>query len=99
MIRKYRLSCWLVGAVLFAAIDCAGVIAIETALISPAQAQSGFPFSADNSTVRAPEADFSVDCSEALIVPPTLTNSSRRRSITRARQLHASRIRKQTRLP
>jgi uncharacterized protein len=41
------LSRWVVGAVLLAAADCAGVIAVEVALTSPAQAQlfdNRFPF-------------------------------------------------------
>jgi uncharacterized protein len=42
MTGKHRFSRWLLGAVLFAALDCAGVVAIETTLVSPAQAQ--FPF-------------------------------------------------------
>jgi uncharacterized protein len=42
MTGKHRFSRWLLGAALFAAADCAAVIAIETALVSPAQAQ--FPF-------------------------------------------------------
>jgi uncharacterized protein len=42
MTGKHRFSRWLLGAALFAALDCAGVIAIETALVTPAQAQ--FPF-------------------------------------------------------
>src|SRR5215475_10168507 len=42
MTGKHRFSRWLLGAALFAAVDCAGVVAIETALVSPAQAQ--FPF-------------------------------------------------------
>jgi uncharacterized protein len=42
MTGKHRFSRWLLGAALFAAFDCAGVVAIEAALMSPAQAQ--FPF-------------------------------------------------------
>jgi len=42
MTGKHRFSRWLLGAALFAAVDCAGVVAIEAALMSPAQAQ--FPF-------------------------------------------------------
>lgn len=42
MTGKHRFSRWLLSAALFAAADCAGVVAIETALVSPAQAQ--FPF-------------------------------------------------------
>ena len=47
MARKNRFSRWLLGAVLLAAVDGAGIVAIEAALTSPAQAQSrdnGFPF-------------------------------------------------------
>jgi uncharacterized protein len=47
MIGKYRLSRWLVGAALLAAVDCAGIVAVEVALTSPAQAQfrdDRFPF-------------------------------------------------------
>jgi len=42
MTGKHRFSRWLLGAALFAALDCAGVVAIEAALVTPAQAQ--FPF-------------------------------------------------------
>lgn len=44
---KDRISRWLVGAVILAAVDCAGLVAIEAALTSPAQAQfrdDRFPF-------------------------------------------------------
>jgi len=47
MIAKNWLSRWLLGVVLFAAVDCAGLVAIEIALTSPAQAQfrdDRFPF-------------------------------------------------------
>jgi hypothetical protein len=47
MIGKNRLSRWLLGAALLAAVDCAGLVAIEIALTSPAQAQfrdDRFPF-------------------------------------------------------
>lgn len=44
MVGKNRLSQFLVAAVLLVAVDCAGVIALEVALTSPAQAQSLFPF-------------------------------------------------------
>jgi len=47
MICRFRISRWLVGAALFAAIDCAGVVAVEVALTPPAQAQfrdDRFPF-------------------------------------------------------
>ncbi|MGA8970557.1 MAG: hypothetical protein WB499_15195, partial [Pseudolabrys sp.] len=49
MIGKNRFSRWFLGAVLLAAVDGAGIVAIEAALTSPAQAQSrdngfGFPF-------------------------------------------------------
>jgi uncharacterized protein len=42
MTGKHRFSRWLLVAALFAAVDCAGVVAIEAALMSSAQAQ--FPF-------------------------------------------------------
>lgn len=50
MTGKYRLSRWFVAAALLATVDCAGVIAVDVALMSPAQAQFrdngffGFPF-------------------------------------------------------
>jgi len=47
MICKLRISRWLIGAALIAAIDCVGVVAVEVALTSPAQAQfrdDRFPF-------------------------------------------------------
>ena len=47
MFGKDRISRWLVGAVILAAVDCAGLAAIETVLTSPAQAQfrdDRFPF-------------------------------------------------------
>jgi hypothetical protein len=47
MLGKDRISRWLVGAVILAAVDCAGLAAIETVLTSPAQAQfrdDRFPF-------------------------------------------------------
>ena len=47
MIGKNRFSRWLVGAVLLAAVDCAGLVAVEFSLTSPAQAQfrdDRFPF-------------------------------------------------------
>ncbi len=47
MIGKNRLSRWLLGAALLAAVDCASLFAIEIALTSPAQAQfrdDRFPF-------------------------------------------------------
>jgi hypothetical protein len=39
MFRKVRFSRWLVGAVILAAVECAGFAAIELAATSPAQAQ------------------------------------------------------------
>jgi hypothetical protein len=47
MIGKNRFSRWLLGAALLAAVDCAGLAAVEFALTSPAQAQvrdDRFPF-------------------------------------------------------
>ncbi|HEY6754376.1 MAG TPA: DUF459 domain-containing protein [Pseudolabrys sp.] len=47
MTDKYRLLRWLAGAVLLAVVDCAGFIAVEVAVMSPAQAQfrdDRFPF-------------------------------------------------------
>src|SRR5260221_9315938 len=47
MIAKNRLSRWLLGAALFAAVDCAGLFALEIALTSPPQApfrDDRFPF-------------------------------------------------------
>ncbi len=47
MLGKVRFSRWLVGAVILAAVDCAGLAVIEGALTSPAQAQfrdDRFPF-------------------------------------------------------
>src|SRR5262249_33450379 len=47
MIGTNRVSRWLVAAAILAAVDCAGVIAIEVAVTSPAQAQfrdDRFPF-------------------------------------------------------
>src|SRR5262249_191223 len=50
MTGKYRLSRWFVAVALLATVDCAGVIAVDVALMSPAQAQFrdngffGFPF-------------------------------------------------------
>jgi hypothetical protein len=47
MTGKYRFSRLFVGAVLLAAVDCAGVIAVDVSLMSPAQAQfrdDRFPF-------------------------------------------------------
>jgi len=39
MLRKVRLSRWLAGAVILAAVECAGLVAIQLAFTSPAQAQ------------------------------------------------------------
>jgi hypothetical protein len=47
MFEKNRLSRWLVGAVILAAVECASVIAVQFAVIAPAQAQlrdDRFPF-------------------------------------------------------
>jgi hypothetical protein len=47
MLGKDRFSRWLVGAVILAAVDCAGLAVIEATLTSPAQAQfrdDRFPF-------------------------------------------------------
>lgn len=47
MIGKNRLSRWLIGVVVLAAVECAGVAAFELALSAPAQAQRSddrFPF-------------------------------------------------------
>ncbi len=47
MVGKNRFSRWLLGAALLAAVDCAGLAAVEFALTSPAQAQfrdDRFPF-------------------------------------------------------
>lgn len=47
MVRKTRFSRWLLGVALLAAVDCAGLAAVEFALVSPAQAQfrdDRFPF-------------------------------------------------------
>src|SRR5690349_15694688 len=47
MIRHNLLSRCVVGAVLLAAVECTGIIAVEVALTSPAQAQfrdDRFPF-------------------------------------------------------
>ena len=47
MLGKHRFSRWLVGAVILAAVDCAGLAVIEASLTSPAQAQfrdDRFPF-------------------------------------------------------
>src|SRR4029077_443325 len=47
MLGKDRFSRWLIGAVILAAVDCAGLAAIEAALTTPAQAQfrdDRFPF-------------------------------------------------------
>lgn len=47
MIGKDRISRWLVGVVILAVVDCAGLAAIEVALTTPAQAQfrdDRFPF-------------------------------------------------------
>ena len=41
MFRNLRFSRWLVGAVILAVVECAGVVAIELAVTNPAQAQSG----------------------------------------------------------
>jgi len=39
MFRNLRISRWLVGAVILAVVECAGLVAIELAVTSPAQAQ------------------------------------------------------------
>src|SRR5262245_12261121 len=43
MTGKYRLSRWLVGAAMLAAVDCGGLVAVDGIFASPAHAQ-GFPF-------------------------------------------------------
>src|SRR5471030_2686463 len=52
MIGKFQLSRWLASAAILAAADCAGVVAVEFALTTPAQAQffdSRSPFSRQRS--------------------------------------------------
>jgi uncharacterized protein len=47
MVGNSRFSHWLVGAAILAAVDCAGLVAVQTILTSPAQAQfrdDRFPF-------------------------------------------------------
>src|SRR5690349_4082487 len=39
MFGKFRVSRWLVGALMMALIECAGLVAVEVAVSTPAQAQ------------------------------------------------------------
>jgi hypothetical protein len=44
MLRKSQSLRWFVGAVLLAAVEAAGVAAVTSALVAPAQAQDSYPF-------------------------------------------------------